>query len=327
MKVFIANFGQENYLWPKCLELGTVATINNEILQPFWEGGDRPGYIAYALAHQKTARGEVPTKPVASRWFGLMEAISETSGDLWIHRAKDELWWTTTRPDPVQIELAPSFNPVRDGPRIYEFHKPAEPWSDRDRKGARLSWNGLHPKAKDFLFTEGTLQQLQPGNAAYALALIAGEDLSGWHDLPAWKSKVERSSSKAGAVKTFDPIERAAWIMADRALSTAAQSNGQQVQRTVKNKNCDLSKEELRAYVLNLLHDQERLCAVTGFPLQFEPDVDDIEMLYSLDRIDSSGHYERGNLQVVCRFINRWKSDSDDADFRRLLTLLRSATV
>lgn len=327
MKVFIANFGQENYLWPKCLERGTVATINNEILQPFWERGDRPGYIAYALAHQKTARGEIPTRSVASRWFGLMEAISETSGDLWIHRARDELWWTTTRPYPVQIELAPSFNPVRDGPRIYEFHKPAEPWSDRNRKGARLSWSGLHPKAKDFLFTEGTLQQLQPDNAAYALALIAGEDLSEWHDLPTWKSKVERSSSKAGAVKTFDPIERAAWIMADRALSTAAQSNGQQVQRTVKNKNCDLSKEELRVYVLNLLHDQERLCAVTGFPLQFEPDVDDIEMLYSLDRIDSSGHYERGNLQVVCRFINRWKSDSDDADFRRLVRLLRSATV
>ncbi|MDI1344834.1 MAG: hypothetical protein PSV22_12140 [Pseudolabrys sp.] len=324
MKAFIANFGQENYLWPKCRELGTVATINNEILQPFWEKGDRQGYIAHALAHQKTARGELPTRSVASRWFSLMEAISETSGDLWVHRAKDELWWTTTRRDPVQIELAASFNPSRDGPQIYEFHKPAEAWSDRNRKGGRLSWHGLHPKAKDFLFTEGTLQQLQPDNAAYALALIAGEDLSAWHDRPEWRKKVERSSSKAGAVKTFDPLERAAWIMADQALSTASQSNGQQVLRTVKEKNCDLSKEELQIYIVSLLEDQERLCAITGIPFQFQPDVDDKEMLCSLDRLDSSGHYERGNLQIVCRFVNRWKSDTVDTEFRRLVGHVRA---
>lgn len=323
MKVFIANFGNENYLWPKCLELGTVATINNEILQPFWERGDRKGFIAHALAHQKTARGEVPTRSVASRWFSLMEAISETSGDLWIHRAKEELWWTTTRDEPVQIELAASFNPSRDGPQIFEFHKSAEAWSDQNRKGGRLSWNGLHPRAKDFLFTEGTLQQLQPDNAAYAQALIAGEDLSEWHERTEWKKKVERSSSKAGAVKSFDPIERAAWVMADQALSTASQANGQQVLHTVKEKNCDLSKDELRGYIVNLLKDQERLCAITGIPLQFEPDVDDKEMLPSLDRIDSSGHYARGNLQVVCRFVNRWKSDAVDAEFRRLLGKVR----
>jgi len=327
MKVFIANFGQENYLWPKCLERSTVATINNVGAQPYWERRDRQGYIAYAIAHLKTARGEVPSKPVASRWFTLMEVVSETSGDLWIHRAKNELWWTITRPDPVEIELAKAFNAKRDGPEIWEFHKPADPWSDLNHKGGKLSWNGLHPRAKDFLFTEGTLQQLQPDNAAYARALVEGGDLSEWHDRPAWKKKVERSSSKAGPVKTFDPIERAAWTMAEQAFSTAAQSNGQEVVRTIKNKNCDFSKEELREYVLNLLHDQERLCAITGIPLQFEPDVEDREMLPSLDRIDSSGHYERGNLQVVCRFVNRWKSDAVDTEFRRLIAAVRSATA
>lgn len=43
----------------------------------------------------------------------------------------------------------------------------------------------------------------------------------------------------------------------------------------------------------------------------------------SLDRIDSDGHYEAGNLQVVCRFINFWKGASDDEEFRRLLELVR----
>lgn len=264
---------------------------------------------------------------MASRWFTQLEAITETSGDLWVHREKGELWWTISRAGEVQIELGTSFDPLRNGPRIYELHKPAEPWSDRNHRGAQLSWNGLHPRAKDFLFTEGTLQALQPDNAAYARALIAGADLSDWHDRPAWKEKVARSSRKAGAVKTFDPIERAAYIMATQALSTAAQSNGQEVQRIVKNKDCDLSREELLAYVINLLHDQERVCAITGIPLQFEPDVEDREMLPSLDRIDSNGHYERGNLQVVCRFINRWKSDAADEEFRRLVDVVRSANL
>jgi len=42
-----------------------------------------------------------------------------------------------------------------------------------------------------------------------------------------------------------------------------------------------------------------------------------------LDRIDSSGHYELGNLQVVARFINFWKRDTEDFEFRRLLAVVR----
>lgn len=326
MKVFIANVGQSNYLWPECLRRSTVATINNLTVHPFWEARDRKGYIAHAMANLKTALGETPTAAVASRWYGVTDQIAHTSGDLWVHRAKDELWWTTSRADPVEIAIKPSANPDRDGPEIFELHKPCDPWIDRSRKGGRLGWNGLHPKAKDFLFTEGTLQQLQPDNAAYTLALINGDDLSEWHDRAEWKKKIERSSSKASAVKTFDAVELAAWNMADRALNTAAQSNGQTVERRVKIKNCDFTKDELRAYVAELIRVQEKRCAITGFLLQFDPDVDDPEMRYSLDRIDSDGHYQRGNLQVVCWFANRWKSDSKDHDFRRLIQMVRDTT-
>ncbi len=49
----------------------------------------------------------------------------------------------------------------------------------------------------------------------------------------------------------------------------------------------------------------------------------DENLLPSLDRKDSSGHYERENLQVVCRFVNFWKSDSDNEEFKRLLMLVR----
>ena len=32
---------------------------------------------------------------------------------------------------------------------------------------------------------------------------------------------------------------------------------------------------------------------------------------------------EAGNLQIVCQFINFWKSDSDNEEFKRLLMLVR----
>jgi len=49
----------------------------------------------------------------------------------------------------------------------------------------------------------------------------------------------------------------------------------------------------------------------------------DSELFCSLDRIDSDGHYEAGNLQVVCRFANRWKGSSDDDNFRRIIALIK----
>jgi hypothetical protein len=53
----------------------------------------------------------------------------------------------------------------------------------------------------------------------------------------------------------------------------------------------------------------------TGTRAEFTP---------SLDRKDSNGHYAPGNLQIVARFINRWKSDMPDAEFRKLLAAVRA---
>ena len=50
----------------------------------------------------------------------------------------------------------------------------------------------------------------------------------------------------------------------------------------------------------------------------------DDQCRYSLDRIDSSKHYESGNLQEVCKFINKWKGAMANEDFRRLMELVRS---
>lgn len=85
-----------------------------------------------------------------------------------------------------------------------------------------------------------------------------------------------------------------------------------------------MDRWELEKYIRDLFEAQEGLCAVTGLPLQFS-DGDDSQLCCSLDRIDSDGHYAAGNLQIVCRFINFWKSNSDDGEFRRLIDIVQQS--
>jgi hypothetical protein len=196
MKVFIANFGRENYVWPDCLARGTIATMNDVRVQGLWEAGDRESYIQERMRLHKTVAGKTPTRPVASRWFNLMTTIVESEGDIWVHREKDQLWWTTSRRDPPTF--GPHKEPVGDRRDVIICHKPCDPWPNENRTGNRLAWNGLHPKAQEFLFTEGTLQQLKPDNVEYALALVNGEDLTPWHSRPDWKKKVVRRQRNPG---------------------------------------------------------------------------------------------------------------------------------
>ncbi len=319
MKVYIANFGRENYAWPDCLSRSTIATMNDVRVQHFWGAGDRESYIQDRMRLHKTAAGKTPTRSVASRWFNLMTTIVESEGDIWIHREKDQLWWTTSRSSPATFEpLKETVGEQRD---VIVCHKPCDPWSNKNRVGNRLEWSGLHPKAQEFLFTEGTLQRLKPHNADYALALINGDDLSHWNSLPEWKAKIARRKKNPGL--TFNARQKAIWRMAATAKGTVDFSNGQQVLRTVKNKELLIPDSELMPFLEALLAEQEGLCAITDLRLQYDGDEDDKEMLCSLDRIDSDGHYDKENLQIVCRFVNRWKSSSNDAEFRRLMGVVR----
>jgi hypothetical protein len=321
---YIANFGHGNYLWPECLRGSTIATMESEDLRPFWLAGDRPGYIAHAIATKRTSAGITPTPPVASRWFNLTTIINSTENDLWIHRATNVLWWTFSRPGDVAITLEPANNSAKAGDRVYVYHKPADPWSNLTRLGNRLEWAALHAKAREFLFTESTLQKLNPDFAAYATALINGDDLGRWHDRPEWQGKADSARRNPGIV--LNARQRAVADMAATVRDTVRNATGQQVLRTVKRKELRFSNlEMLERYVDSLLSSQDDSCAITSLPLQFPGSHDDTEMLTSLDRIDSSGHYEEGNLQIVCRFVNRWKNDGDDTEFRRLIGIVRSA--
>lgn len=107
--------------------------------------------------------------------------------------------------------------------------------------------------------------------------------------------------------------------------NTVKNSNGQIVQRVLKNKELRMTRDELEAQIASLLDIQGDRCALTGIPFQFHSPECDKNLLPSLDRKDSAGHYEIGNLQVVCQFVNFWKNDSDNDEFKRLLMLVRGA--
>jgi hypothetical protein len=131
-----------------------------------------------------------------------------------------------------------------------------------------------------------------------------------------------RKSATSGLV--YDGRRRSIYEMVKNALAAASAGNGQLVERTLKNKEVRMSRHDLEDYVDSLIEKQEGLCALTGLALQFHKEHDDEQLLASLDRIDSAGHYEHGNLQVVCRFANKWKSDSHTDEFVRLLALVRN---
>lgn len=123
--------------------------------------------------------------------------------------------------------------------------------------------------------------------------------------------------------RVLGAIETSVIAMRMAVENTVRNSNGQLVQRVLKNKELRMTSQELEAHIRHLLIQQGNKCALTGIPLQFQGQHEDKNLLPSLDRKDSNGHYEDGNLQVVCQFVNFWKSEAADEEFRRLLNLVR----
>ena len=310
-------------MWPIAKANSTILTIDNVDTHPFWQAGDRDGFIAAVMEHTLTARGVRPSRPTAGRWYNLVDELRDTEGDLWISRQGDALWWTVSLPEPLREALHPSTNPARDGPQVWLLEKPCRPWSDRDGEGRPLLWAARHAKSKDFLATEATFQKIanDRGYADYARALVAGEPLDLWHSTAAFTRKQAEARSQGGRV--FSARERSAARMADTMLDTVAQANGQTVERRVKQKTTSLTRLECEELLRRKMGEQEDRCALTGLSLGYDGDCEDREMLASLDRIDSAGHYTSDNVQIVCRFVNRWKGADDDDLVRRLIAVVR----
>lgn len=141
------------------------------------------------------------------------------------------------------------------------------------------------------------------------------------------KLEAEGSIAKAAGDKDEGRIlggrEKSIIAMRLSVENTVKNANGQVVQRVFKNKELRMTSAELEKLIASLLDLQDNRCALTGILFQFHGPEVDKNLLPSLDRIDSAGHYEVGNLQVVCQFINFWKSDGNNVEFQRLLMLVR----
>lgn len=131
-----------------------------------------------------------------------------------------------------------------------------------------------------------------------------------------------RRRAMTGQARTLDARERCIAEIVNTVDKTVRASFGPSIEKQPKTKRLEMTHDELRELIAALLVEQRDVCALTGLPLQYEGP--DPKLRPSLDRIDSEGHYSRGNLQVVCRFVNFWKGSETDEEFRRLLGLLRN---
>lgn len=134
--------------------------------------------------------------------------------------------------------------------------------------------------------------------------------------------KGERKSNGMDPGRVLGGRETAIKDMRYSIEQTVKQSKGQTVQTTVKDKKLLLKPEDLEALLSELVERQEGKCALTGIPFCYGPS-EDKQRRPSADRIDSKGHYEPGNIQIVCRFVNFWKGATPNEEFERLLRLVQ----
>jgi len=108
--------------------------------------------------------------------------------------------------------------------------------------------------------------------------------------------------------------------MAESVNKTVGASGGQRMQ-VIKSKSTNMTTSQLEELMSVLIKKQNYKCALTGLKLS---NGEDGQLVPSPDRIDSNGHYTEGNIQIVCKFANFWKNNQENAEFLRLLKLVRS---
>ena len=128
---------------------------------------------------------------------------------------------------------------------------------------------------------------------------------------------------KEGREQLKQGREKSIVEMRQSVENTVRNANGQAVERIVKNKELRMTAAELTKLIRSLLDRQGNCCKLTRIPFHFAGPGADDKLRPSVDRIDSNRHYEADNLQIVCQFVNSWKSDSENKEFKRLLALVQ----
>lgn len=138
---------------------------------------------------------------------------------------------------------------------------------------------------------------------------------------------ITKAAGGSGDGRIVGGWERSIIEMRTSILNTVRNSNGQIVERVVKDKQLLVDPAKLDELIRSRLQLQQGRCNLTGLTLHAHGPDADLNLLPSADRIDSSRHYELDNIQIVCRFINFWKGASNNAEFQRLLMLVRGVEM
>ncbi|TIN95536.1 MAG: hypothetical protein E5Y06_12355 [Mesorhizobium sp.] len=141
-EIYVVMTGNDNELWPECLERNFVAMGFDTPYFDAWHGGDYDAYLALEYAAATTGTPDADIKARATLWFNRATRLRESVGDLWLHRDGAALYWAET------VDAPPVFDPLSDKVIIA---KPTTNWSKRNRKTVALGWDSIHPKAKDYL--------------------------------------------------------------------------------------------------------------------------------------------------------------------------------
>lgn len=328
--IYKATLGESNSLMEHAKATGRMIVWTYADAIPLIEAGtDEELYALFVGRLDSNLKPMQQAGIQRSRRYDLT-LINSAQGDIWTTVVNGELWWARLADQPgIKWEPADTHFPERTRDHaVAHLYRETTGWSNYDLRGRRL--NNLHPFARgvNLLLEQGTLSRINKG-AEYALALIEGDDetIVRYHNLPEWKAAARgwRPSMMPDAIEAIrraHQIKDEAQRIVASILGTIAGANGQMVERRVKEKITDMTKAELEAYVGELLTvNPDRRCSLTGMTMESYGARSPYAV--SPDRIDSQRGYVRGNIQLVCQFVNKWKQATPDEDMRALLSRLR----
>lgn len=310
-EIYIVMTGNGNELWAECLERKLVALGFDKPYFDAWRNNDYEGYLAIERAAAPAGTPDSDIRSRATLWFNRATRLTKSEDDLWLHRDGHNLYWAETTSE------SPVFEPYGDTVMIA---KPVSGWSRRNRRTAALTWNSIHPKARDYLITQQAVFRVASDDMkAYLGALIGGDELGEWHDRPDWRERLGEDKGKTLG-RNVELSDFAITRMMLSIKDTVKNSNGQLVLKTLRDKKLLCSEAEMKAHLAQLMKDQQGLCAITKLPMHLDGQENlDKDLLASADRVDSNGHYEIGNIQLVCRFVNFWKCAQENGRFLELM--------
>lgn len=115
--------------------------------------------------------------------------------------------------------------------------------------------------------------------------------------------------------------EKRANILAKTILQTV-KTSGRNTTRTTKSKSTDMNLKQLTELIIQKMKNQKFICNLTGVKMKT---TGDSNFYPSPDRIDSNQGYSRENIQIVCQFANKWKSDQPNAEFLELIKAIKNS--